>query len=392
MTETVIVSAVRTPIGNLGGILKDYSAVELGAFVIRAVVKECGLTGSEIDEVIMGNVVAAGLGQIPARQAAISAGLPVEVPALSINKVCGSALRAVSLAHNQIQLGEAEVVLAGGMESMSGAPHLVENARWGQKLGHQNLEDALLRDGLWCPIRDLHMGNHGEELAGEYGVTRMAQDRWALRSHRRAVKAAEEGLFTEEIVPLPNPRGGGPLNRDQSPRPDTSLQALSSLPPVFSREGSITAGNAPGINDGAGVLLLMSASRAQEMGLEPLARVVATGMAATSPEKIGLVPALAAREVMEKSQLDLERMDRVEINEAFAAVVLICNKVLDLDPELVNVNGGAVALGHPIGMSGARILGTLVYELRREKLQYGLATICSGTAQGDAIIVENLQL
>ncbi len=388
--DTVIVSAARTPFGRLGGALKDVPAVELGAVVIKEVVRRAGLEGPEIDNVIMGMVVQAGAGQIPSRQASIRAGLPVEVPSETINKVCASSLRAVNLADVTIRAGDAEIVVAGGMENMSQGPHLVRGARWGLRLGDGALVDATVYDGLTCPFHHCHMGVHGDRVAAELKVDREAQDAWAYRSHQRAVAAIDAGRFAEEIVPVevPQPRGE-PVRvaADEGPRRDTSPERLAALKPVFVPDGSVTAGNAPGINDGAGALVLMARKRADALGLEPLATVVGQGMASAEPPYLATVPYLAGRRALERLGLEPADVDLVEINEAFAAVAITSTRLGGWPEEIVNPNGGAVALGHPIGASGARILMTLVYELRRRGGGLGLAAICSGGGQGEATVV-----
>lgn len=391
MRETVVVSAVRTPFGRFGGALKDLPAVDLGAVAIREAVQRAGVPGGEIDNVFMGMVIQAGMGQIPSRQASIKAGLPVTVPSDTINKVCASSLRAVNLGDSLIRAGDAEIVVAGGMESMSNAPYLLYGNRWGYRMGDARVVDAMIHDGLWCAFGDVHMAVHGSVVAREYGITRAEQDRWALRSQQRAVAAIEGGKFQDEIVPVPVPqRKGDPVlvDTDEGPRADTTLEKLAALPPVFARDGSVTAGNAPGVNDGASALVLMSRERAEKMGRKPLATIVSQGMASAEPPYIATVPAYAAEKALKKASMSVKEIDLIEVNEAFAAVALTSIKLGGWDPEKVNVNGGAVALGHPIGASGGRILMTLIYELRRRGGGYGLATICSGAAQGEATIVK----
>ncbi|MCL4515038.1 MAG: acetyl-CoA C-acetyltransferase [Firmicutes bacterium] len=391
MRETVVVSAVRTPFGRFGGALKDLPAVELGAVAIREAVQRAGVPGAEIDNVFMGMVIQAGMGQIPSRQASIKAGLPVTVPSDTINKVCASSLRAVNLGDSLIRAGDAEIVVAGGMESMSNAPYLLYGNRWGYRMGDARVVDAMIHDGLWCAFGDVHMAVHGSVVAREYGITRAEQDHWALRSQQRAVAAIEGGKFQDEIVPVPVPqRKGDPVlvDTDEGPRADATLEKLAALPPVFARDGSVTAGNAPGVTDGASALVLMSRERAEKMGRKPLATIVAQGMASAEPPYIATVPAYAAEKALKKAGMSVREIDLIEVNEAFAAVALISIKLGGWDLEKVNVNGGAVALGHPIGASGGRILMTLIYELRRRGGGYGLATICSGAAQGEATIVK----
>lgn len=391
MSSVVIVSAVRTPFGKFGGFLKDISAVDLGAMVIKEALHRIHLPGEAVDEVIFGQVLSAGQGQIPARQAAIKGGIPPQVPALSINKVCASGLRSITLAYNAIKAGHGEIMVAGGMESMSQVPFLGKDLRFSRPMGHRELNDGLLLDGLTCPFENLHMGNLGERWAEEFSITREMQDRWALRSHRRAIKAIDEGRFEEEILPVlwRDKRGREKILReDESPRRDTSLGSLERLPPVFKKGGSITPGNAPGINDGAGAVILMSRKKAEELSMTPLAHIIDYSMVAEETDDIATVPALAAQRLLEKNRMSLDEIDLFEINEAFAAVVLVSSKMMGWDLERVNINGGAIAFGHPIGVSGTRILMTLIYQLRRDGLQRGLATICSGTAQGDAILIE----
>jgi acetyl-CoA C-acetyltransferase len=391
--DVVIVAAARTPFGKLGGVLRDLSAVDLGAHAMREVVRRAGLTDGGIDQVIMGTVIPAGLGQIPARQAAIAAGIAATVPALTINKVCASSLKACSLAAGLIRAGEADCIVAGGMESMSNAPYLLDHARWGYRMGNGELRDAMIVDGLWCPINAVHMGIYGSSGARDHAISRREQDEFAARSQRLYARARAAGAFADEITPIQAPQGkGGPIfvSEDEPPRPDTTVEKLTALKPAFEPEGTITAGNAPGVNDGASALMLMSADAARARGLAPLARVIAWGEAAMEPQHMAAVPAEAMRRALDRADLTLREIDLVEVNEAFAAVPLVCARILDLDLERVNVNGGAVAVGHPIGASGGRILMTLIYELRRRGARYGLAGICSGTAQGDAMIVEAL--
>ncbi|PZN10530.1 MAG: acetyl-CoA C-acetyltransferase [Bacillota bacterium] len=390
MRETVIVGAARTPFGKLGGALKDVPAVELGAVAIRAALERAGIRGDQVDYVLMGMVVQAGAGQIPSRQAAARAGIPMTVPSDTINKVCASSLRAVNLADALIRAGDADVVVAGGMESMSQAPYLARHARFGRRLGHAELEDALLTDGLLCAFGGCHMGVYGSRVAKEYGVTREEQDRWALRSHQRAIAAIDSGKLAEEIVPVEVPRGKGGTVRvevDESPRRDTSYEKLAALPPVFEPDGTVTAGNAPGINDGAAALVLMAREKAEALGIRPLATIVSQGQASWDPPYLHTVPYYAAKKALEKRGMTWSDIDLFEVNEAFAAVALTSMKLGDWDPEKVNVNGGAVALGHPIGASGARILMTLAFELRRRGGGYGVATICSGGGQGEATLI-----
>jgi acetyl-CoA C-acetyltransferase len=388
--QTVIVSAARTPFGAYGGALKDIPAVELGAMVIKEVVRRAAIAPELVDYVLMGIVVEAGTGQIPSRQATLRAGLPVQVASDTIDKVCASSLRAVNLGDALIRVGDVSTVIAGGMENMSQGPYLVEKARWGYRLGDGKLVDATIRDGLWCSIRDVHMGIHGQDVAAEYGVTREEMDRWALRSQTRASAAIRDGKFKDEIVPVEIPQRKGPplvIDTDESPRADTTYEKLAALRPAFTKDGAITAGNAPGINDGAGALLLMSADKAKELGKKPLATIISYGTASDDPPYLARVPHLAAEAALRKAGLAVKDLDLIEANEAFAAVAVTAMALGRWPEEKVNVNGGAVALGHPIGASGARILMTLIYELRRRGGGLGLATICSGAGQGEATIV-----
>ncbi|MCL4424827.1 MAG: acetyl-CoA C-acetyltransferase [Firmicutes bacterium] len=388
--ETVILSAARTPFGSFGGSLKDLPAVDLGALVIKEALRRASVPGDQVDYVFMGMVLGAGNGQVPSRQASIKAGLPTSVPSDTINKVCASGLRAVNLADALIRAGDIQLALAGGMESMSRAPFLVEKARWGYRLGNDFLVDAMVKDGLWCPFGNVHMAVHGSNVAKEFGITREEQDRWALLSQMRAKAAIEARRLQEEIVPVPIFEKKGPprsFDTDEHPRPDTTLEKLAALPPVFDKNGTVTAGNAPGLNDGAGALVLASRDKAASLGIKPLATIIAQGQASADPPYIATVPALAAKKALERARLDIKDVGLIEANEAFAAVVLTSLKLGGWDPEIINVNGGAIALGHPIGASGARILMTLIYEMRRRGVKYGLATICSGAAQGEATVV-----
>lgn len=390
--EVVIVSAVRTAIGSFGGTLATVSAVELGATVIREVLKRANLPADQVDEVIMGNVLQAGLGQNPARQAALRAGLPNHVPALTINKVCGSGLKAVHLAYQAIVTGDADIVVAGGMENMSQAPYVSLEARSGMRMGHKTLIDTMIHDGLWCAINDYHMGITAENICTQMGISRIEQDQFAAESQRRAASAIAAGKFKEEIVPVEVPqRKGEPIifDTDEFVRPGTTVEVLSKLKPAFKKDGSVTAGNASGINDGAAAVLVMRREKAEALGLEPLGTIVANSSAALDPSVMGLGPVPATQKALQKADLQLADIDLIEANEAFAAQSLGVMKELQLDPEKVNVNGGAIALGHPIGASGTRILVTLLYEMKRRQAQYGLATLCIGGGQGVATIVKN---
>jgi acetyl-CoA C-acetyltransferase len=391
MDDVVIVSAARTPIGRFSGAFVGLSATELGAAAVRAAVARAGVDPAGVDECIMGNVVGAGLGQAPARQAALKGGLPDSVGALTINKVCGSGLKAVMLGASLIRSGEATTIVAGGMENMSRAPYLLPGARHGYRLGNGELVDAVVHDGLWCAFEGHHMGNSAEWIAREHGVSREQQDAFALQSHERAVAALDAGRFADEIAPVavPGPKGAAlSVEADESPRRDTSLAALGRLRPAFQPDGSVTAGNAPGITDGAAALVLMSAARAAELGLSPIARVVAAAQAAVRPLELFAAPALAVRRLMERTGTGLDDYDLFEINEAFAAQVVANIRALDLDPDRVNVNGGAIALGHPIGASGARVLVTLLHALRQRGGTRGIASLCLGGGEAVALSVE----
>jgi acetyl-CoA C-acetyltransferase len=382
MARSVIVSAVRTPFGKLGGGLAGHQATELGAIAIRAALERAGLEPDEVDYVIMGQVLQAGAGQAPARQAAIGAGIPKEVGADTINKVCASSIRAVEIADSMIRAGDREVVVTGGMESMSNAPYLLKNARFGYRLGDGTLIDSMVHDGLTSTFDDRHMVEQASFVSRELGISREEQDRWALRSHERAVQAIDEGRFADEIVAVDG------VAVDEGPRRDTSLDKLAALKPVFDSEGTTTAGNAPGVNDGAGAVIVTSEEFAKRRGLEVLATIVSQGAVADDFAYLARTPAKAGAIALAKAGKSIDDVERVELNEAFSSVVLNSAKMLGADEEKVNVNGGAVALGHPIGASGARILGTMVHELRRNGGGLGLAAICSGGGQGDALLVE----
>ncbi len=378
----MIVSAVRTPFGRLGGGLAGYEATELGSVVIRNAIDRAGLENEEIEYAIMGQVLQGGAGQAPARQAAIGAGLPIEVPADTINKVCASSVRAVQIADQMIRAGDHQVVVAGGMESMSNAPYILKKARFGYRLGDGSLIDLMIHDGLTSTFDKKHMVEQASFVSRELGISREDQDLWALRSHQRAVAAQDEGRFGDEIVPV------GDLEADEGPRRDTSIEKLASLKPVFDPEGTTTAGNAPGVNDGAAALVVTSEEFAEKRGLEPLATILSQAYVADEFAYLARTPAKAGAKALEKAGKSIDDVERVELNEAFSSVVLNSTKLLGADPERVNVNGGAVALGHPIGASGARILGTMIYELRRNGGGLGLAAICSGGGQGDALLLE----
>ncbi|MGG3737969.1 acetyl-CoA C-acetyltransferase [Aeribacillus pallidus] len=389
--EVVIVSAVRTAIGSFNGALKDVEAPKLGATVIQEALAKAGVKPEQVDEVIMGNVLQAGLGQNPARQAAILAGLPESVSSMTINKVCGSGLKAVHLATQAIVAGDAEIVVAGGMENMSRAPYLLKNARNGFKMGDQKLVDSMISDGLWCAFNDYHMGITAENLCDKYKITREEQDEFAAWSQEKAAKAIEEGKFKEEIVPVVIPqRKGDPIvfEQDEYPRKGTTVEKLASLKPAFKKDGSVTAGNASGINDGAAAVVVMSKKKAEELGIKPLVTIKANASAGVDPSIMGIGPVSAVKKVLEKASLSMEDIELIEANEAFAAQSLAVDRELRLNRDILNVNGGAIALGHPIGASGARILVTLIHEMRRRKAKKGLATLCIGGGQGVATIVE----
>ena len=382
MSRSVIVSAVRTPFGKLGGALRDYEATQLGAHVIRAGLDRVGLRGDEVEYVIMGQVLQAGAGQAPARQAAIGAGLPKETPADTINKVCASSIRAVEIADAMIRAGEHEVIVTGGMESMSNAPYLLKKARFGYRLGHGELLDSMIFDGLTDAYDQKHMVEHNSMVSRELGITREEQDAWALRSHERAAAAQDAGRYEDEIVPI------GSATADEGIRRDTTAESLAKLKPVFDPEGTTTAGNAPGVNDGASCVIVTSEEFAQRRGLEILATIVAQGYVADEFAYLVRTPARAAARAFEKAGKTIDDVKRVEINEAFSSVALNSTRLLGADEAIVNVNGGAVALGHPIGASGGRIVGTMVHELRRNGGGLGLAAICSGGGQGDALLLD----
>ena len=391
MTEVVIVAAVRTPIGSFGGSLKDISTVDLGSLVIKNAIERAGLEPEQVDEVIMGNVLGAGLGQNVARQMSVHAGVPVTVPAFTINKVCGSGLKAVQLAAQAVLCGDAEVVVAGGAENMSQAPYILPNQRWGSRIGNATVVDTMLRDGLTDGFEDYHMGITAENVAEQYGITREDQDSFALQSQKRAVVAVEAGQFKEEIVPVEIPqRRGEPLvfDTDEFPRKDVSLEGLSKLRPAFQKDGSVTAGNSSGINDGAAAVVVMSAEKAKELGVPVLATIKSYASAGLDPKVMGCGPIYASRKALEKAGLTVADLDLVESNEAFAAQACAVAKELNLDLEKVNVNGGAISLGHPIGASGCRILVTLLHEMQKRDAKRGLVTLCIGGGMGTALIVE----
>jgi len=393
MDDVVIVGVARTPIGKFNGAYAALRATDLGAAAIRAAVERAGVEPAHINECIMGNVVSAGLGQNPARQAALAAGLPTSVGALTINKVCGSGLKAVMLAASLIRSGDAEMVVAGGMEHMSAAPYLLPGARHGYRLGNGQLVDAVIHDGLWCAFEQQHMGHSAEWIARTQRVTRLQQDSFALQSHQRAVATQDAGLFSAEVTPVSLPGTQGQISLvtvDENPRRDTSLQALAKLRPAFDPEGSVTAGNAPGITDGAAALLLTSASCAARLGLTPLARLKQSAQAAVRPLELFTAPPVAMQALMDRAGTHVDDYDLFELNEAFAAQVIANIRTAGLDPDRVNVHGGAIALGHPIGASGARVLVTLIYALRARKGRRGMAALCLGGGEAVALDLELL--
>ena len=393
MREVVIASAVRTAIGKFGGSLTPLSAPQMGAVVIKEALDRAALKPEQVDEVIMGNVLQAGLGQNPARQAAIFAGLPVEVPAFTVNKVCGSGLKCVELAAQSILAGDNDIVVAGGMESMSNAPFTVPGkARWGLKMGDQKMVDVMIRDGLWDAFNDYHMGITSENVAEKFGVTREDQDEVACRSQQRAIEAIKSGAFKEEIVPvtIKTKKGEKVFDTDEFPREGTTMEVLAKLRPAFKKGGTVTAGNASGLNDGAAALVIMSADKAKELGIKPMAKIVSYASAGVDPAIMGIGPIPASRKALAKAGKEVKDMDLVEANEAFAAQTVEVGRELQLDWAKTNVNGGAIALGHPIGCSGARILVTLLYALKHRDKKWGLATLCIGGGMGTAAVVEML--
>lgn len=389
--EVVIVSAVRTAIGSFQGALKDVPATKLGAIVIEKALEKAGVSKDAVDEVIMGNVLQAGLGQNPARQASIQAGLPHSVSALTINKVCGSGLKAIHLATQAIVAGDADIIVAGGMENMSQSPYLLKNARDGFRIGDQKVVDSMISDGLWCAFNDYHMGVTAENLCEQYDITREEQDKFSARSQGKAAQAIEEGRFADEIVPVEIPqRKGDPIvfAQDEYPKKGSTEEKLAGLRPAFKKDGSVTAGNASGINDGAAVVVVMSKAKADELGLKPLATIVANASAGVDPSIMGIGPVEAVKKVLKKSQLSLADIELIEANEAFAAQSIAVDRELSFNHDILNVNGGAIALGHPIGASGARIFVTLLHEMEKRDAKTGLATLCIGGGQGVATIVK----
>ncbi len=391
LNEAVIISAARTPVGKFLGSLKGFSATDLGAIAVRESVKRAGVKPEEVDEVIMGCVIQAGLGQNPARQAALHGGLPPSVSAVTVNKVCGSGLKAVMMAAQGIQLGDTEIVVAGGMESMSNAPYLIPNAREGYRLGNGELVDSMINDGLWCSFDNHHMGCTGEVVAEKYSVSRAEQDEYALYSHKKAAAAMKAGKFNDEIVAVEIPQRKGPpiiFDADETVREDTSLEALGKLKPAFKKEGTVTAGNAPGVNDGASAVVVTSLERARAMGAEPLARIVAQATAGVEPKLVMMAPVDAVRKLLKKTGWSTSEVDLVELNEAFSVQAVAVVRELGLDPARVNVNGGAVALGHAIGQSGSRLLTTVLYELKRRDAHRAIISLCLGGGNAVAMAIE----
>jgi acetyl-CoA C-acetyltransferase len=393
LNDVVIISGCRTPVGKFQGSLADFSAPQLGAIVVREAVKRANIDGKEVDECIMGNVVSAGLGQNPARQAAIFGGLTPEVGAMTINKVCGSGLKAVALAAQAVQTGNSSVVVAGGMESMTNAPYLLPQARKGYRLGNATIVDSMVHDGLWDIYNDYHMGITGENVAEKYGITREEQDQFALNSHRKAIAASNECRFKAQIVPVELParkKGAAPVifDRDESPREDTTIEVLRALKPAFKKDGTVTAGNAPGVNDGAAAVVVTSEQRARELSAKPMVRIVAQATSGIDPKWVMMAPVSAVRKIWEKTGWKRDEVDLYELNEAFSVQALGVIRELGLEMNKVNVNGGAVAMGHPIGASGARILVTLIYEMIRRDVHRGIAALCLGGGNAVAMAVE----
>lgn len=391
LNEAVIISAARTPVGKFLGSLKGFSATELGAIAVRESVRRAGIKPEDVDEVIMGSVIQAGLGQNPARQAALGGGIPPAVSAVTVNKVCGSGLKAVMIAAQGIQLGDSEMVVAGGMESMSNAPYLVPKAREGYRLGNGELVDAMINDGLWCAFENYHMGCTGEVVADEYSISRSQQDEYAMNSHRKAAAAIKAGKFKDEIVAVEIPQKKGPaliFDTDETVREDTSMEALGKLKPAFKKEGTVTAGNAPGVNDGASAVVVTSLRRARELGIEPMGKIVAQATAGVEPRLVMMAPVEAVRKLFKKTGWSPSEVDLVELNEAFSVAAVAVTRELGLDPERVNVNGGAVALGHAIGQSGSRLLTTILYELKRRDARRGIVSLCLGGGNAVAMAIE----
>jgi acetyl-CoA C-acetyltransferase len=393
MEEVVIISGVRTAVGKFQGSLTDFSAPQLGALVVKEAVSRSKVDPKTVDECIMGNVISAGLGQNPARQAALGGGLAPEVGAMTINKVCGSGLKAVALAAQAIQTGNSEIVVAGGMESMTNAPYLLPQARKGYRLGNAQIIDSMVQDGLWEVYNNYHMGNTGENVAEKYGITREEQDQFALKSHQKAIEAWKECRFKSQVVPVEIPakkKGGEPtaFDKDESPREDTTIEALRALKPAFKKDGTVTAGNAPGVNDGAAAVVVASTKKARELGAQPMVRIVAQATSGMDPKWVMMAPVSAVRKIWEKTGWSKDQVDLYELNEAFSVQALGVIRELGLDINKVNVNGGAVALGHPIGASGARVLVTLIYEMIRRDVHKGIAALCLGGGNAVAMAVE----
>ncbi|HEX6047292.1 MAG TPA: acetyl-CoA C-acetyltransferase [Pyrinomonadaceae bacterium] len=391
LNEAVIISAARTPVGKFLGSLKGFSAPELGSIVVRESVKRAGIKPEEVDEVIMGCVIQAGLGQNPARQAALRGGLSPTVAAVTVNKVCGSGLKAVMMAAQAVKLGDSEMVVAGGMESMSNSPYLLPKAREGYRLGNGELVDSMINDGLWCAFENYHMGCTGELVADEYSIGRSEQDEFATNSHRKAAEAIKAGKFKDEIVAVEIPQKKGAaivFDTDETVREDTSVEVLGKLKPAFKKEGSVTAGNAPGVNDGASAVVVTSLRRAQELGVEPMGRIVAQAVAGMEPKYVMMAPVEAVRKLFKKTGWSPSEVDLFELNEAFSVAAVAVTRELGLDPEKVNVNGGAVALGHAIGQSGSRLLTTILYELKRRNAHRGVVSLCLGGGNAVAMAIE----
>jgi acetyl-CoA C-acetyltransferase len=391
LNEAVIISAARTPVGKFLGSLKGFSATQLGAIAVREAVKRAGVKPEDVDEVIMGCVIQAGLGQNPARQAALNGGLPPAVAAVTVNKVCGSGLKAVMMAAQAVQLGDSEMVVAGGMESMSNAPYLIPKAREGYRLGNGELVDSMINDGLWCSFENYHMGCTGEVVADQYSIDRSEQDEFALNSHRKAAAAIRDGKFKDEIVAveIPQKKGGALIfDTDETVREDTSMEGLGKLKPAFQKEGTVTAGNAPGVNDGASALVVTSLQRARALGVEPMAKIVAQAVSGVEPKMVMMAPVEAVRKLFRKTGWSPSEVDLVELNEAFSVAAVAVTRELGLDPEKVNVNGGAVALGHAIGQSGSRLLTSILYELKRREARRGIVSLCLGGGNAVAMAIE----
>jgi len=391
LNEAVIISAARTPVGKFLGSLKGFTSTELGALVVRESVKRAGVKPEDVDEVIMGCVIQAGLGQNPARQAALNGGLPSTVAAVTVNKVCGSGLKAVMMAAQGVQLGDSELVVAGGMESMSNAPYLLPKAREGYRLGNGELVDSMINDGLWCAFENYHMGCTGEVVAEEYAISRSQQDEFAVNSHRKAAAAIKQGKFKDEIVPVEIPQKKGAaliFDTDETVREDTTAEVLGKLKPAFKSEGTVTAGNAPGVNDGASAVVVTSLRRARELGVEPMAKIVAQAVAGVEPRMVMMAPVEAVRKLFRKTGWSGSEVDLIELNEAFSVAAVAVTRELGLDPAKVNVNGGAVALGHAIGQSGSRLLTTILYELKRRDARRGIVALCLGGGNAVAMAIE----